>query len=104
MQQNEYLLAKIGVDTAENEPLQIWGVSQFNIQFGPYCGRNRTLWHTSCSVREERTFAHPSDGFLVNTGMQPKNSRQLARLESCERYKAWDEFCENRELVHPNGI
>ena len=22
---NEYLLAKIGVDTAENEPLQVWG-------------------------------------------------------------------------------
>ena len=22
---NEYLLAKIGVDTAENEPLEIWG-------------------------------------------------------------------------------
>ena len=35
MQQNEYLLAKIGVDTAENEPLQIWGVIQFNIHFGP---------------------------------------------------------------------
>ena len=25
MQQNEYLLAKIGVDTAENEPLEVWG-------------------------------------------------------------------------------
>jgi hypothetical protein len=36
MQQNEYLLAKIGVDTAENEPLQIWGVIQFNIHFTPY--------------------------------------------------------------------
>ena len=33
MQQNEYLLAKIGVDTAETEPLQVWGVIQFNIQF-----------------------------------------------------------------------
>ena len=22
---NEYLLAKIGVDTAENEPLEVWG-------------------------------------------------------------------------------
>ena len=26
---NEYLLAKIGVDTAENEPLKIWGKIQF---------------------------------------------------------------------------
>ena len=24
-----------GVDTAENEPPQVWGVIQFNIQFGP---------------------------------------------------------------------
>ena len=36
MQKNDYLVAKIGVDTAENEPLQVWGVIQFNIQSGPY--------------------------------------------------------------------
>ena len=36
MQKNDYLIAKFGVDTAENEPLQVWGVIQFNIQFGPY--------------------------------------------------------------------
>ena len=29
---NEYLLAKIGVDTAENEPLEVWGkLKLFNI-------------------------------------------------------------------------
>ena len=33
---NEYLLAKIGVDTAENEPLEVWGKIQFNIQSCPY--------------------------------------------------------------------
>ena len=40
MLQNEHLVAKIGVDTAENEPLQIWMNIQFTIQFPPYSGRN----------------------------------------------------------------
>merc|ERR1719305_1797624 len=34
---NEYLLAKIGVDTAENEPLEVWGKIQFTTHFTPYC-------------------------------------------------------------------
>ena len=38
MLKNEYLVAKIGLDTAENEPLQVWGVIQFNIHFTPYSG------------------------------------------------------------------
>ena len=33
---NEYLLAKIDVDTAENEPLEVWGKIQFTIHFTPY--------------------------------------------------------------------
>ena len=32
---NEYLLAKIGVDTAENEPLKFWRKVQFNIHSPP---------------------------------------------------------------------
>ena len=32
---NAYLLAKIGVDTAENEPLEVWGKIQFTIHFTP---------------------------------------------------------------------
>ena len=32
---NEYLLAKIGVDTAENEALEVWGKIQFTIHFTP---------------------------------------------------------------------
>ena len=32
---NENLLAKIGVDTAENEPLEVWGKIQFNIHSPP---------------------------------------------------------------------
>ena len=35
MLQNDYLVAKIGFDTEENELLQIWGVIQFNIQSTP---------------------------------------------------------------------
>ena len=33
---NEYLLARIGVDTAENEPLEVWEKIQFTIHFTPY--------------------------------------------------------------------
>ena len=33
---NAYLLAKIGVDTAENEPLEVWGKIQFTIHFTPW--------------------------------------------------------------------
>ena len=39
---NEYLLAKIGVDTAENEPLEVWGKIQFTIHFTPYYSCNST--------------------------------------------------------------
>ena len=33
---NEYLRAKIGVDTAENEPLEVWGKIQFIIHSPPF--------------------------------------------------------------------
>ena len=36
MLSNEHLLAKIGVDTAENEPLEVWVKIQFSIHFTPY--------------------------------------------------------------------
>ena len=36
---NEYLLAKIGVDTAENEPLKVWRKIQFIIHSPPYSRR-----------------------------------------------------------------
>ena len=32
---NEYLLAKIGVDTPENEPLEVWEKIRFNIHSPP---------------------------------------------------------------------
>ena len=34
---NEYLLAKIGVDTAENEPLEVWGKIFRILHWCPYC-------------------------------------------------------------------
>ena len=39
---NENLLAKIGVDTAENVPLEIWGKIKFNMHAPPYTGVDRT--------------------------------------------------------------
>ena len=33
---NAYLLAKIGVDTAENEPFEVWGKIQVTIHFTPW--------------------------------------------------------------------
>ena len=36
---NEYLVAKIGVDTAENEPLEVWGEIFNIIQSCPYKAR-----------------------------------------------------------------
>ena len=33
---NEYLLAKIGIDTAENEPLKVWRKIQFIVHSPPY--------------------------------------------------------------------
>ena len=38
---NEYLLAKIGVDTAENEPLEVWGKIFNIIHWCPYRYRSR---------------------------------------------------------------
>ena len=46
----EYLFAKIGVDTAENEPLEVWG-KRFNIiQSCPYC-RLQPGYGFACSWR-----------------------------------------------------
>ena len=37
---NEYLLDEIGVDTAENEPLEVWGKIQFIFHSPPYPRRS----------------------------------------------------------------
>ena len=46
---NEYLLAKIGVDTAENEPLEVWGKIQFIIHSPPWSSRQMVLCTTCFS-------------------------------------------------------
>ena len=48
---NEYLLDEIGVDTAESEPLEVWGKIQFTIHFTPY---SRPLVLLSARVRSRR--------------------------------------------------
>ena len=40
----EYLLAKIGVDTAENEHLEVWGKIQFIFHLPPYPRRGPRRW------------------------------------------------------------
>ena len=44
---NAYLLGKIGVDTAENEPLEVLGKIQFTIHFTPYSPRRLQLFRTT---------------------------------------------------------
>ena len=41
---NEYLLPKIGVDTAENEPHEVWGKIQFIIHLRPWCDATASNW------------------------------------------------------------
>ena len=49
---NEYLLAKIGVDTAENEPLEVWGKIQFTIHFTPYSWPASKIRKTSGIIKK----------------------------------------------------
>ena len=45
---NEYLLAKIGVDTAENELLEVWAKIQFIFHLPPYYMHEKYIY---CSCR-----------------------------------------------------
>ena len=42
---NAYLLAKIGVDTAENEPLEVWGKNSIHYSLHSLAAPVRTLLH-----------------------------------------------------------
>ena len=57
---NEYLLAKIGVDTAENEPLEVWGENSIQysiVSLGvpSRAARGRTASSRRCSRRACRS-------------------------------------------------
>ena len=53
---NEYLLAKIGDDTAENEPLEVWGkIFNINILF------NRVLTGNGNACSESRKYSRAAD-------------------------------------------
>ena len=54
---NEYLLAKIGVDTAENEPLEVWGKIQFTIHFTPKNEAGGDGGDGAAEAEEEKTAA-----------------------------------------------
>ena len=59
---NECLLAKIGVDTAENEPLKVWGKIQFIIHSPPYL---------SDALRAEPNLAQSSTEIIESRGHRP---------------------------------
>ena len=61
---NEYLLAKIGVDTAENEPLEVWGEN--SIQYS---------LHSLVSKRCTGTWAHVSPGHDLFLGLRAEIAR-----------------------------
>ena len=75
MQQNEYLLAKIGRDTAENEPLQVWGDPQHS-QCETYQPR---YFCTTQAANEGSVACFPlpmkTEGRNVYICSQPKGSR-----------------------------
>ena len=50
---NEYLVAKIGVDTAENEPLKVWRKIQFNFHSPPYQDPS-ALEFAAASLQEDK--------------------------------------------------
>ena len=52
---NEYLLAKIGVDTAENEPLKVWRKIQFIIHSPPWCSPSRHASSIVCTAKQQGT-------------------------------------------------
>ena len=57
---NEYSLANIGVDTAENDLLEVWGNIQFIIQLPPRC-QGRRVAHER-AARRTALYGPPARG------------------------------------------
>ena len=51
---NDYLLAKIGVDTAENEPLEVWGKIFNIIHWCPYSSPDKTFQRSRGNLERTR--------------------------------------------------
>ena len=68
---NEYLLAKIGVDTAKNEPLEVWG--KYSILFTDVLITERVL---SAAYRARAVLPQPVDDAVPAEEMR---ARQLRR-------------------------
>ena len=78
MLQNEYLVAKIGFDDADNEPLQVWVV--IHSSFNPVLRRD--WWGLVCVVVHLLHVATPVVDRLCASISIPPNAHSLERLHS----------------------
>ena len=82
---NEYLLAKIGVDTAENEPLEVWGKIFNIIHWCPYSiprrFRSGPPPNQSLSLSKKRPAERSSSP--PTPSPRPFSRRFSARLSGC---------------------
>merc|ERR1712139_747023 len=82
---NAYLLAKIGVDTAENEPLEVWGEN--SIQYSLHSLAPCLSWDRDSDLLKSifptthRPAARPTDLFLHHAAVK---MRRLALFLCCE--------------------
>ena len=88
---NEYLLAKIGVDTAENELVEVWGKIQFIIHLPAYrrccvAARNREVMRSRGKVRKsEKNAAARCARRLPETFTAPAASARFADCAATEK-------------------
>ena len=71
---NAYLLAKIGVDTAENEPLEVWGEN--SIQYSLHSLASTAA--ASAAVAAKASASSGSPAARSATGTEPRESQARA--------------------------